>query len=68
MGNKIDGKTIALEVKNNIKDFVKNRKLNNKSIPKVASILVGNDGGSLFYLNNQEKVATLLGLEFEKFI
>lgn len=66
MGNKIDGKAIALEVKNNIKDFVKNRKLNNKSIPKVASILVGNDGGSLFYLNNQEKVATSLGLEFEK--
>lgn len=66
MGNKIDGKTIALEVKNNIKDFVKNRKLNNKSIPKVASILVGNDGGSLFYLNNQEKVATSLGMEFEK--
>ena len=31
-----------------------------------SSILVGNDGGSLFYLNNQEKVAVSLGLEFEK--
>ena len=28
--------------------------------------IVGNDGGSLFYLNNQEKVATSLGMEFEK--
>ena len=36
------------------------------NIPKVASILVGNDGGSLFYLNSQEKVAISLGLEFEK--
>ena len=66
MGNKIDGKAIALGIKENIKKIVETRKLNGMNIPKVASILVGNDGGSLFYLNNQEKVAISLGLEFEK--
>ena len=66
MGDRIDGKAIALGVKENIKNFIETRKLNGMNIPKVASILVGNDGGSLFYLNNQEKVAVSLGLEFEK--
>lgn len=66
MGDKIDGKAIALGVKESIKNFIETRKLNGMTIPKVASILVGNDGGSLFYLNNQEKVAISLGLEFEK--
>ena len=66
MGDRIDGKAIALGVKESIKNFIETRKLNGMNIPKVASILVGNDGGSLFYLNNQEKVAVSLGLEFEK--
>ena len=66
MGNKIDGKAIALGIKENIKKNIETRKLNGMNIPKVASILVGNDGGSIFYLNNQEKVALSLGLEFEK--
>ena len=66
MGKRIDGKEIALEIKEEIKEFVNKRKENNLIVPKVASIVVGNDGGSLFYLNNQEKVATSLGMEFEK--
>lgn len=66
MGERIDGKAIALGVKEEIKLFVENRKENNLSVPKVASILVGNDGGSIFYLNNQEKVATSLGIEFKR--
>lgn len=66
MGKRIDGKEIALGIKDDIKNFVNYRKLKGMIIPKVASILVGNDGGSIFYLNNQEKVAGLLGIEFEK--
>lgn len=66
MGERIDGKTIALGIKEDIKSFVENRKEDNLSVPKVASILVGNDGGSIFYLNNQEKVATSLGIEFKR--
>lgn len=48
MGKRIDGKEIALEIKEEIKEFVNKRKENNLNVPKVASILVGNDGGSLF--------------------
>ena len=66
MGKRIDGKEIALGIKEEIKAFVNDRKIKGLSIPKVASILVGNDGGSIFYLNNQEKVAISLGMEFEK--
>lgn len=66
MGDRIDGKVIALGVKEDIKNFVESRKLKGINTPKVASILVGNDRGSLFYLNNQEKVAVSLGLEFER--
>ena len=66
MGERIDGKNIALAIKEDIKKFIEARKSQNLQIPKVASILVGNDGGSIFYLNNQEKVAISLGLNFEK--
>lgn len=66
MGERIDGKAIALEVKEEIKEFIKVREKGNLKIPKVASILVGDDGGSIFYLNNQEKVAISLGIGFEK--
>lgn len=68
MGEKIDGKAIALGVKEQIREFVENRVKENKKVPKVASILVGSDGGSIFYLNSQEKVALSLGLEFDKII
>ena len=37
-------------------------------IPKIASIVVGEDGGSIFYINSQEKVANSLGILFEKIL
>lgn len=66
MGEIIRGKDIALSIKEDIKKFVLERKEKNLAVPKIASIVVGNDGGSIFYVNSQEKVATSLGLEFEK--
>ncbi|MCR4944045.1 MAG: bifunctional methylenetetrahydrofolate dehydrogenase/methenyltetrahydrofolate cyclohydrolase [Clostridium sp.] len=68
MGQIINGREIAKAVKEEIHNFVQERVKNNKSVPKIASILVGNDGGSIYYMNNQEKVATSLGLLFEKII
>lgn len=62
----IDGRKVSLEIKEEIKNFVLNRKNENKSIPKIASILIGNDEGSIYYQNSQEKVATSLGVEFLK--
>ena len=68
MGQIINGKDIALKVKEDIKSFVNGRASSGKSIPKIASILVGNDGGSIYYMNSQEKVATSLGVLFDKII
>ena len=66
MGDRIDGKVIALGVKEDIKNFVESRKLKGINTPKVASILVGNDGGSIYYQDFQEKLAKNLDIEFEK--
>lgn len=68
MKNIIDGKKISLEIKEEIKSFVKERVEKGLRAPKIASILIGNDGGSIYYINNQEKVATSLGIEFDKII
>lgn len=68
MGNVINGREISAKVKEQIKAFVEKRKSDNKSIPKIASILVGNDGGSIYYMNSQEKTAVSLGVLFEKVV
>lgn len=68
MGEILSGKLIANNVKEEIKSYVTKRKECGKRIPKIASILVGNDGGSIYYMNNQEKIATSLGVDFEKVI
>lgn len=66
MGQIINGKEVALEIKEDIKKFVNDRKEKKLKVPKIASILVGNDGGSIYYMASQEKVATSLGVEFLK--
>ena len=66
MGQIINGKEVALKVKEDIKRFIDNRKENNFKTPKIASILVGNDGGSIYYMASQEKVAVSLGVGFLK--
>lgn len=68
MNKIIDGREVSKSIKENIKNFVENRIKENKKVPKMASILVGNDGGSKYYLNSQEKIATSLGVLFEKII
>ena len=66
MGKIISGKELASNIKGDIVKFVEERLEKGMSIPKVASILVGDDGGSIFYLNSQERVAKSLGIEFER--
>ncbi|MBY6837362.1 bifunctional methylenetetrahydrofolate dehydrogenase/methenyltetrahydrofolate cyclohydrolase [Clostridium botulinum] len=68
MGQIINGKEVALKIKEEIKTFVEERKNNKLRIPKIASILVGNDGGSIYYMSSQEKVANSLGVDFFKII
>lgn len=68
MGKIIDGKKVAQDIKLEIKNFVENRKKQGLRPPKIVSILVGNDEGSIYYINSQEKVATSLGVEFNKLL
>lgn len=66
MGEIINVKEMAAALKAQISDFVGKRVKEGLNAPKIASILVGDDGGSIFYMNNQEKVANSLGIEFER--
>lgn len=68
MGEIINGKLIAEKIKKEIADYIELRKSENLQIPKIASILVGDDGGSIYYINSQERVAKSLGVEFEKIL
>lgn len=64
MGQLINGKEVAAKGKEEIKNFVDNRKEKGLKLPKIASILVGEDGGSIYYMNSQEKAAVTLGVGF----
>lgn len=68
MGKIIDGKKVSQDIKEEIKSFIEERKTKGLRVPKIVSILVGNDGGSIYYINSQEKVATSLGVNFKKLL
>lgn len=68
MGKVINCKEISENLKENIKQFINERRNKGLIVPKISSILVGNDGGSIYYLNSQEKIATSLGVLFDKVI
>lgn len=66
MGQILKGTDVAVNIKERIKEIIKIREDNKKSIPCIASILVGDDGGSIYYMNSQEKVALSLGAKFKR--
>lgn len=68
MSKVIDGREIAKVIKDEIKEFIALRKCNNLKVPKISSILVGEDEGSIYYINSQEKIALSLGCDFEKIL
>lgn len=61
----LSGKTVAIDIKRQIKSYTEELKASGKSL-KISSILVGDDGGSVYYQNFQEKLANNLGIDFEK--
>lgn len=65
MENKIDGKLVAEKYRNEIKAFVDERKEKGLRVPTLAIILVGNDGGSQFYVKNAGKLCEKLGVSCE---
>ncbi|MFB0917639.1 MAG: bifunctional 5,10-methylenetetrahydrofolate dehydrogenase/5,10-methenyltetrahydrofolate cyclohydrolase [Clostridiaceae bacterium] len=62
MGNLINVKELANKYKAEIKEFTEARAKEGKTIPTLATVLVGDDEGSKYYLGAQTKVAESLGL------
>lgn len=67
MGVIIDGKAVASEYKKKIKSFVDNKIENGLRVPCLASVLVGEDGGSMYYVNNQSKLCKSMGVKVKDF-
>ncbi|MFT8314651.1 MAG: tetrahydrofolate dehydrogenase/cyclohydrolase catalytic domain-containing protein [Clostridium sp.] len=67
MGNIIQGKLVAEDFRNKIKDFIKFRIDNDLRVPGLAIILVGSDGGSQYYVKNAKKLCDSLGVQCEIF-
>jgi methylenetetrahydrofolate dehydrogenase (NADP+)/methenyltetrahydrofolate cyclohydrolase len=58
----IDGKKIAAEIKEEIKNKISTLIHEGKNVPGLATILVGDDPGSLIYINNKEKACKEIGM------
>lgn len=67
MGNTIQGKLVAENFRNKIRDFVKFRIDNDLRVPGLAIVLIGNDGGSQYYVKNAKKLCDNLGVNCEIF-
>lgn len=57
----LDGKATAEEIRTELRKAVDNRKANGQKIPHLAAVLVGNDGGSLTYVNAKVKACDEIG-------
>lgn len=60
----IDGKKISTDIKNEISEKVAQRKKENKKIPHLAIILVGDDGASQTYVDNKVKSCKSVGFHY----
>lgn len=59
----LDGKATSEEIKKELTLAILDRKQNGKKIPHLAAILVGNDGGSMTYVNAKVKACEEIGFE-----
>lgn len=59
----LDGKQTAESIRAELKEAVAERKRNGRKIPHLAAVLVGNDGGSLTYVNAKVKACEEIGFE-----
>ncbi len=59
----LNGKQTAEVIKKELAVLVKERKAEGRKIPHLAAILVGNDGGSVSYVNSKVKACEEIGFE-----
>ncbi len=63
MGKILDGKLLAEKYREEIKNLIEEKVNSGCEPPCMANILVGNDGGSVYYVNNQNKLCSKLGVK-----
>lgn len=61
----IDGKKIAADVKERLRNNIEQLKAQGKRVPKLIVLLVGDDQASMTYVRNKEKACALIGMESE---
>lgn len=59
----LDGKKTAEAIRTELKQTVLDRKKSGRKVPHLAAVLVGNDGGSLTYVNAKVKACEEIGFE-----
>ncbi|MDX2361804.1 MAG: tetrahydrofolate dehydrogenase/cyclohydrolase catalytic domain-containing protein [Crocinitomicaceae bacterium] len=59
----LDGKATAQDIREELRVAVEQRKANGKKVPHLVAVLVGNDGGSLTYVNAKVKACDQIGFE-----
>ena len=59
----IDGKQTSAEIKEELKAKVTELKERGQAVPHLAAILVGNDGGSVTYVNAKVKACAYIGMD-----
>ena len=59
----LDGRFTSEQIRKELCEAVKERKINGKKIPHLAAVLVGNDGGSLTYVGAKVKACEQIGFE-----
>lgn len=61
----LNGKELSKEIEKDIINHTEYRRNHGLTKPKLISILVGEDGGSIFYANYQAKISEKLGITYE---
>jgi methylenetetrahydrofolate dehydrogenase (NADP+) / methenyltetrahydrofolate cyclohydrolase len=61
-GNTINGNIVASVIKSQVKKEVEKMKSKGQVIPRLATVLVGNDPASAIYVNNKQKAAAEVGI------
>ena len=59
----LDGKATAAQIRTELAQAVQQRKWEGKKIPHLAAVLVGNDGGSVSYVNSKVSACDQIGFE-----
>ena len=60
---RLDGRETSAKVKDELRDKVAQLKSEGKKVPHLAAILVGNDGGSITYVNAKVKACEYVGFD-----